>query len=80
MTGNDILQLTNQSASPGAGIVYGTVTGLSGGSPVIVFDGETVASPKKYARLASYTPTVGDRVALIGTSGTHLILGKVVKT
>ena len=54
-----------------------TVTSTSGGVSV-QFDGETTPSAKKYKRLASYSPTVNDRVLLIKAGGTYVIIGKVV--
>ena len=55
----------------------GTVTSTSGGVSV-QFDGETTPSTKKYKRLSSYTPAVGDRVLMAEIAGTYVILGKVV--
>lgn len=56
-----------------------TVTALfsPSGSPKIKFDGESTASEKKYSYLASYTPTVNDRVLLASVGGTYVILGKI---
>lgn len=60
-------------------IKIGAVTALfANDSPQITFDGETTASEKQYAYLASYTPTVGDRVLLAIISGTYVVLGKIV--
>jgi hypothetical protein len=55
----------------------GTVTSISGGISV-QFDGETAPSSKKYKRLASYSPTVNDRVLLVNVGGTYIIVGKIV--
>ncbi|MDL2257593.1 hypothetical protein LJC42_00340 [Eubacteriales bacterium OttesenSCG-928-K08] len=46
---------------------------------ILRFDGETVSREKPYMRLSSYVPSAGDRVLLLGASGTSVILGKVVK-
>lgn len=55
-----------------------TVTGLfSGGGAKLRFDGETQPSGKKYARLAPYTPTAGDRVLTARVNSTDVILGKI---
>jgi len=45
---------------------------------VLQFDGETAPSAKKYKRLSSYTPAVGDRVLMAEIAGTYVILGKIV--
>lgn len=55
----------------------GTVTSTSGGISV-QFDGETTPSTKLYKRLASYSPTVNDRVLLVNVGGTYIIVGKIV--
>jgi len=55
-----------------------TVTSTSGGVSVLQFDGETAPSAKKYKRLSSYTPAVGDRVLMAEIAGTYVILGKIV--
>lgn len=43
----------------------------------IQFDGEEIPSEKQYAYLASYVPSVDDRVLLGALGGTYVILGKV---
>ena len=54
-----------------------TVTSTAGGVKV-QFDGETTPSTKLYKRLASYSPTVNDRVLLVNVGGTYIIVGKIV--
>lgn len=55
-----------------------TVTELfTSGKPKLMFDGEDIASEKEYESLGSYRPKVGDRVLLLGVSGTWVILGKM---
>lgn len=54
----------------------GTVASVGGGA-FIRFDGESTTSGKAYAWLASYTPAVGDRVALLPVGTSYLILGRV---
>jgi hypothetical protein len=44
----------------------------------ITFDGEESASEKQYAYLASYKPSIGDRVLLANVSGTYIIMGKIL--
>jgi len=52
---------------------FGTITDATG-KPRLRLDGETVASVKRYPRLASYTPVIGDRVMIF--SG--VVIGKVI--
>ena len=48
-------------------------------SPKIKFDGEDLASEKKYTRLSSYsTPVINDRVLLVKYGGTYIIHGKII--
>jgi hypothetical protein len=48
------------------------------GRPTLKFDGETLATTLAYPYLASYTPTIGDRVLVIMLNGSGVVLGKVV--
>lgn len=52
-----------------------TVTGTSGTSVLVQFDGEAAASTKAYKRLTSYTPTVGNRVVMLAAGPTWVCLG-----
>lgn len=54
-----------------------TVTGTSGTSVLVQFDAEGSASTKPYKRLASYTPANGDRVLLLRSGSTWVVLGKL---
>lgn len=55
-----------------------TVTELfTSGKPKLKFDGEEIPSEKEYESLGSYSPSIGDRVLLLGASGTWVILGKL---
>lgn len=56
----------------------GTVTALfPNGNAKIKFDGESIASQKKYSYISTYTAMVNDRVMLARVSGTWVILGKI---
>ena len=44
------------------------------GRPALIFDGETVATVKKYPYLSSYVPNPNDRVMLIK----NVIIGKII--
>ena len=49
-------------------------------SPLKVkLDGYSAALTKTFARLASYSPVVGDRVYVSIVGHSHVVLGKVVK-
>lgn len=50
----------------------------AGGRPRVTFDGETTLSTKTYAYLSSYTPTANDRVLLVPSGTSYVIVGKVV--
>lgn len=52
---------------------FGTITDATG-KPRVRLDGELNASIKRYTRLASYTPVIGDRVAIFN----GFILGKII--
>lgn len=43
----------------------------------IKFDGETTASNRIYKRLSSYSPTLGDRIAVLVIGAIYLVIGKV---
>lgn len=78
MTPNDFLNIINKGDK---GTVYklGTIDhAYLEGRPKVIFDGESIASNKKYTRLSSYEPRANDRVLLLKASGTYTILGKVI--
>lgn len=59
-------------------MMLGTISTFTRGSGVtVIIDGETVATEKRYMWLASYKPTVGDRVLIEEVSDQYIILGKV---
>lgn len=49
------------------------------GAPKILFDGEGAVSTKRYSYLSSYKPAARDRVLLVNISGTHIIVGKIMR-
>lgn len=55
-----------------------TVTSVVDGDVFLTFYGETEQREKSYKRLASYTPTVGDKVLVAKLNKSYTILGKVV--
>ncbi len=51
----------------------------SSGTPRVLFDGENTVSTKRYSYLDSYKPAARDRVLLVNISGTHIIVGKIMR-
>ncbi|MGW3499371.1 hypothetical protein ACWDMY_01315 [Streptomyces globisporus] len=78
---NTVAGYAQQSApqtSASKPIKLATVTSLGGGNTVRVqFDGESVSSTKYYPCLATYTAAVSNRVALMPTGTTYLVIGAV---
>lgn len=58
-------------------IRFGTVTDATG-RPRVQLDGEDAATTRRYPYLASYTPTVNDRVMLVRGGSTWVVVGKIV--
>lgn len=60
-------------------MILGTVTALDESNGLqIKLDGEEEGTKKKYSYLASYVPTVGDRVLIEEISGSYIVLGKLI--
>ena len=58
---------------------FATVAAIDGaGRVTLTFPVSGETSTKYYPRLASYSPTVGDRVYIVPVSGTYLVIGEVV--
>lgn len=56
----------------------GTISAVTNTQGItILVDGEDAATTKKYSYLASYTPTVGDRVIFDEIGGSYVIIGKL---
>lgn len=55
-----------------------TVTNIKDGKVYLTFYGEEIQREKDYKRLASYTPSVGDKVLVAKLNKSYTILGKVV--
>jgi hypothetical protein len=71
-------QATAPDTSANRPVKLATVMVLGASNTVQVqFDGETVTSTKYYPCLATYVATVGDRVALMPTGTTYLVIGAV---
>ena len=48
------------------------------GRPSIIFSGELEPSGKKYPYLSSYSPAAGDKVLLIRTGNSFVVMGKII--
>ncbi|HWQ30152.1 MAG TPA: hypothetical protein VN549_04105 [Negativicutes bacterium] len=48
------------------------------GRPKIIFDGESTVSQKEYPYLGHYTPAANDRVMLIKSKGSYIVIGEVI--
>lgn len=58
--------------------IVATVGSTSPAGTTLIFPGQTSATTKRYKRLGGYTPAAGDRVLVVKTGGTYVILGKLV--
>jgi hypothetical protein len=57
----------------------GTIdAGYVSGRPRVVFDGESAASTRAYPYASSYAPAAGDRVLLVRSGHTWVVLCKVL--
>ena len=64
---------------PNPWIRHGTIpAGYTTGMPTVQFDGDTAASGRRYPYVSSYTPTANDRVVLVRSGSTWLVLGKII--
>lgn len=71
----ELLSLVRIEEPASRDVRLGTITSTSGTRPNVRFDGENTASSKGYPFIASYVPTVGDRVLLVRVGSTFTILG-----
>ena len=58
-------------------IVFAKIGEVTASGVSLILPGETRTTEKKYNYLASYTPSVNDRVAVFKYGGTMLVLGKL---
>lgn len=54
-----------------------TIGAVTSSGVTLIFDGQTTATAKSYKRLASYSPSAGDRVLVAKMSGSYVALGKI---
>lgn len=70
---------SQDSGSASRPIKLGTINPAhTSGLPRVTFDGEATLSGKGYPYASSYTPTAGDRVALLPVGNTYLIICKII--
>lgn len=58
-------------------MIFAKVAEVGANGLRLILPGESVPTQKYYNYLASYSPTIGDRVAVIKNGGTFLIIGKL---
>lgn len=77
ITADELVEMTEQEQqSP---FKLGTVVELFDiGTAKIQFDGEEEPSEKEYSYLASYKPSIGDRVLLASVAGTYVIMDRIM--
>ena len=60
-------------------MILGTISAIDVNTGIqLVIDGEDEPTTKKYTYMASYVPTVGDRVLIEEVGGSYIIMGKVI--
>ena len=75
---NAVDEVKAAKQEPDSIIKLATVTSVSSGRAYVRFFGESAAATKKYPQLSSYSPKVGDKVALLKQGNTYIILGKIL--
>lgn len=55
-----------------------TATVITTSPFTVQFDGEDTPSTRVYNRLASYSPTIGDKVVFLYQNSLYICIGKVV--
>lgn len=72
------MQVISPDQSPPSPFKMGTIPDTyTSGLPTIKFDGETVASTKRYPCFGAYTPKAGDRVLLARVGHGWVVMDKV---
>lgn len=67
-----------EEPSVNAELFLATIAGIDENGFTLTFDGQTVATQKKYCRIGgSDALAVNDRVLVVKNSGTYIILGKI---
>jgi hypothetical protein len=78
MSADEFLQIIVPDRVPPTAFRMGTIPAShTSGLPTVIFDGETVASTKRYPCLGDYTPAAGDRVLLARVGHGWVVLDKV---
>lgn len=76
-TSNDMANALQNNNETSTSFKMAVVSAVSGDGVSIIFNGEESQREKKYKRLASYNPTVGDKVLVAKLNKSYTILGKV---
>ena len=58
-------------------IVFAKIGEVTSEGVTLILPGENLATTKKYNYISSYTPTAGDRTAVLKYDGTMLVIGKL---
>ena len=58
-------------------IVFAKIGEVTSEGVTLILPGENTATIKKYNYISNYTPTVGDRTAVLKYGGTMLVIGKL---
>lgn len=74
---NSIFDPQKTSGGSSFSVKLAEVSAVDSTGAAVQFAGESAAGVKHYKTLKSYTPAVGDRVLLLGISGSYIILGAI---
>ncbi|MFE1630738.1 hypothetical protein ACFLFF_28755 [Brevibacillus reuszeri] len=78
MSAEEFLQIVAPDKAAPSPFRMGMIPGTyMSGLPTVQFDGETVASTKRYPCFGSYTPRAGDRVLLARVGHGWVVMDKV---
>jgi len=78
MSADEFLQIIAPDKETPTSFRMGTIPGTyTSGLPTVQFDGETVASTKRYPCFGSYTPKAGDRVLLARVGHGWVVMDKI---
>jgi len=74
----DELFLSVPEKKPSPLLYLATIGTVSSSGVTLIFDGQTTETAKSYKRLASYSPSAGQRVLVAKLSGSYVVLGRIV--
>lgn len=73
----DIIQEAIQNNKDPEQFRLGTITSTNSNGSQVRFDGHDTALTKRFKHIRTYIPVVGNRVLLVRTKGTYVILGSI---